>query len=58
MIYIESPDMEMPVNCTACGRWVELNDTYRCDSREDLRCPACYREWEHEQGTEGAEDAE
>lgn len=37
MIYIDSPQMEMPVNCAECGRWVELNDTHRCDHNEAIR---------------------
>lgn len=47
--------MEEPVPCAACGDWVELEETYRCENNQDLRCKPCWREWKAEADAEEAE---
>jgi|GEM_PF-2128510 hypothetical protein len=35
--------MEMPVPCSKCKKWVELNDTRKSRlNRGDMLCPNCY----------------
>lgn len=34
--------MEMPVLCSRCGEWVELNDTRQSPYKDDLVCRSCF----------------
>ena len=34
--------MEMPVPCSKCGEWIELNDTRESDISKELVCSECY----------------
>ena len=34
--------MEMPVNCSKCGEWVELNSTRESPLNQQLMCSDCY----------------